>query len=58
MRAFFCSAIPSVLPYGGLPPTMMEDTSCYRSLQAFVRNPRMFVDRVLQSGGGARADLL
>ena len=41
----------------GLLPTTVEETGHYRLLQTFVRNPRMFVDRVLQSGEGDRDDL-
>ena len=41
----------------GLSPTTMEETGHYRLLQGFVRNPRMFVDRVLQADEGARDDL-
>ncbi len=37
----------------GLSPTTVEETSHYRLLQGFVRNPRTFVDRVLQADADA-----
>ena len=58
---------PILMAYPGAPmldvnerslsPTIMEEIGHYGLLQAFARNSRMFVGRVLQANEGARDDL-